>query len=431
MTADIRAPRPHEMQSYYRAIPAANGLPSWEPADAAWYGGPEPWPPQHAPASPAQLDTWATADLDDPTFSPMAAFVDGECVGATGMISFGITVPGGSTLAAAGVSGTGVLATHRRRGHLSRMMQAMFDGALERAEPLAVLSASEASIYGRFGFGPATFRTRWEIARHEAALRPAERDPGSLHLVDAATARQAWPAVHAVVRARRVGELTPRPDQWDGLSDEPDGTNGSTRYLLHRDPTGRVDGIAHLRLPWSATADHVGTLVVDALEATDPAAYRALWSLLLDWDLTRTVVAPGRPRDEPLRWMLANPRALRVTRQSDNLWVRVLDVPAALTARSYAVDDRLVLGIADDPMCPGNVGTWCLESSDGMAVCGRVPGPADLMITPEALGSAYLGGVSIHDLAYAGLVRTDEPELVDRLARMLRVDPEPHNSFGF
>ncbi|MGW3648178.1 GNAT family N-acetyltransferase [Streptomyces sp. NPDC000878] len=459
MVTEIRPPRPDEMTAYYRALPYANGLPMWEPADAAWHGGPEPWPPQRTPATPEQLARWAEADVKDESFHPVATFVDGKCVGASATLSFEVTVPGGGTVRMAGVTATGVIATHRRRGHLRQMMRAMFEGALDRGEPLAMLSASEGSIYGRFGFSPATRRTRWELARHEAALLRAEPDPGSLELVGAARAKQAWPVVHAAVRRSRVGELSPLPGRWDGLSDDADGTNGPLRYLVHRDRHGEVDGIANFRLPWSATAGNAGTLVVEALEASNPVAYRALWSLLIDFDLTRTVVAPARPRDEPLRWMLTNPRAMRVTRQSDNLWARLLDVPLALTRRAYDTAGELTFTVTGDRMCPANNGTWCLRAEDGVSATSvptsvpatRVPADvpatcvptgapatcvptdqaADLTITLPALSSLYLGGMSAHDLAHAGHVTPHTDGAIGRLARMFRTDPEPHNSFGF
>ncbi|MFE1037023.1 GNAT family N-acetyltransferase [Streptomyces sp. NPDC058807] len=431
MVTEVRPPRHDEMAAYYRALPYANGLPSWEPADAAWHGGPEPWPPPRTPASAEQLEKWAAADIKDQAFHPIAAFVDGRCVGASATISFEVTVPGGRTGRMAGVTATGVIATYRRRGYLRQMMQAMFDAALERGEPLAMLSASEGSIYGRFGFSPVTYRTRWELARHEAALLPAKPDPGSLELVDAAQAKKAWPQVHAEVRAHRVGELGPLPERWDGLSDEADGTNGPLRYLAHRDQYGMVDGIANFRLPWSPTTDRAGTLVVEALEATNPVAYRALWGLLIDFDLTKTVVAAGRPRDEPLRWMLTNPRAMRITRQTDNLWARLLDVPRALTQRSYLTPGELTFTIDDDRMCPANNRTWHLKADGSTVTCVPTAETPDLTITLSALSSLYFGGLSARHLAYAGHMTPHTDGAIGRLARMFWTDPEPHNSFGF
>lgn len=418
------------MPAYYRALPFANGLPHWEPADAAWHGGPEPWPPPRTPATAEKLAETA-ADAEDASFHPVATFVDGACVGASATLSFQVTVPGGGTVGMAGVTATGVIATHRRLGFLRRMMQTMFDAALDRGEPLAMLSASEGSIYGRFGFSPATYRTRWELARHEAALLPAEPDPGSLELVAAARAKQVWPRVHAEVRASRVGELTPLPGHWDGLSDDANGTNGPLRHLAHRDRTGEVDGIADFRLPWSTTTQDAGTLVVDALEATNPVAYRALWSLLTDFDLTRKVVAPGRPRDEPLRWMLANPRAMRVTRQSDNLWARLLDVPRALQRRAYDTPGELTFTVEDDRMCPANNGTWLLRADGTSVSCAATDRAAELTLTTPALGSLYFGGMSAHHLVYAGHIAPHADGALGRLTRMFRTDPEPHNSFAF
>lgn len=431
MVTEVRPPRHDEMAAYYRALPYANGLPSWEPADAAWHGGPEPWPPQRTPAGADQLEKWAAADIKDKAFHPIATFVDGRCVGASAALSLEVTVPDGGMERMAGITATGVIATHRRRGYLRQMMQAMFDAALERGEPLAMLSASEGSIYGRFGFSPATYRTRWELARHEAALLPTEPDAGSLELVDAAQAQKAWPRVHAEVRAYRVGELGPLPGRWDGLSDEADGTNGPLRYLTHRDQHGNVDGIANFRLPWSPTTDRAGTLVVEALESTNPVAYRALWGLLIDFDLTKTVVAAGRPRDEPLRWMLTNPRAMRITRQTDNLWARLLDVPRALTRRSYPTPGELRFTIGDDRMCPANNRTWHLKAAGPVATCVPTDETADLTITLSALSSLYFGGVSAHHLAYAGHIAAHTDGAIGQLTRMFWTDPEPHNSFGF
>lgn len=325
---EIRPVNRDEAVEYLKVLPFANGLPHWEPAPAAWHGGPGAWPPPSPPAAQEKLESWVDDVMAD-HFHPQAAFADGTIVGGSAMIDFEITVPGGHQVPLGGVTATAVVATHRRRGLLRRMMQAMFDEARERGEPLAGLSASEGSIYGRFGFSPATHRTRWEIERAQAQLRGGGPDQGSLGLTDAATARDAWPAIHESVRRNRVGELSAQPDQWSRLSDAATGSAGAMRYLVHRDARGDFDGIASFRLPWSPQPEETGVLVVEGLTATTDEAYRALWELLLDFDLTRKVVAATRPRDEPLRWLLQNPRAMRVTRQSDNLWVRLLDVPAA------------------------------------------------------------------------------------------------------
>ncbi|MFC7620300.1 GNAT family N-acetyltransferase [Microlunatus sp. GCM10028923] len=429
MAIEVRPIEPGEAVDYLKVLPYANGLPHWEPVPAAWYGGPEPWPTPNRPATPEQLEAWAGQVLAE-RCHPQAAFDGDRIVGASAMISFELTVPGGRQVPMGGVTSTAVIATHRRRGLLRRMMQAMFDEAVERGEPIAGLSASEGTIYGRYGYGPATLRTRWEVDRTQAVFRDAEPDSGRLELTDAATARAAWRTVHDHVRRTRVGELSARPGHWEDLSDSASDTRGPQRHLVHHAAAGGIDGVAVFRIPWSTTVQNAGTLVVEGIQAATPAAYRALWRLLLDFDLTRTIVAAPRPGDEPLRWMLENPRALRVTRQSDSLWLRLLDVPAALEARTYDVPDRIVIGIEADPMRPDNVGRWQLSADPDGASCTRVAATPDVVLELSALGSLYLGGRSAADLAYAGRIKGGAAA-VGRLSRLFRTDPEPFNSFVF
>ena len=430
MSTEIRPVKPDEMADYLKVLPYANGLPHWEPFPAAWHGGPEAWPQPNAPASPAQLAAWADELPLASHFHPQAAFVDGRVVGGSAMISFEVTVPGSRQVPLGGVTSTAVVATHRRRGLLRRMMQAMFDEACGRGEPLAGLSASEGSIYGRYGYGPATRRTRWELERTQARFLSPRAPGGSLEITGAETARHAWRAVHDAVRVSGVGELSATLDKWSDLSDTSSGTAGPRRYLIHRDHDGSIDGVANYRLPWSPRIEEAGTLVVEGLQAASCDAYQAMWQLLLDFDLTRKVVAAPRPSDEPLRWMLDNPRAMRVTRQSDSLWIRLLDVQAALEARTYDTGGTVVLGIESDPMRPANEGSWRLDGGPDGAVCTRVTTTPDLVIDLQALGSLYLGGMSAALLASAGRIHGDRKS-VSLLSRMFRTDPEPFNTFAF
>lgn len=430
METEIRPIARFEAVDYLKVLPFANGLPNWEPVPAAWHGGPEAWPQPRTPATDQQLENWVDEVMAD-HHHPQAAFVDGKLVGGSAMLSLAITVPGLRPVPFGGVTATGVIATHRRRGLLRAMMQAMFDEALGRGEPLAALSASEGGIYGRFGFSPATMRVRWELERSDARFIDAEPPAGSLELVDAATARQAWPQIHEQIRCRQVGELTPQPDQWAGLTDEGAGAGGPTWYLVHRDAHGSLDGVANFRLPWSPLPEHAGTLVVDGFQALTTDAYRAMWMLLTDFDLTRKVVAPSRPTDEPLRWLLRNPRAMRITRQSDNLWLRILDLPSALTTRAYETTAELTFAIEADSMCLGNVGVWRLAVSPEGATCFPTDMRPDLTMDIQALGSLYLGGMSAAVLAGAGRIRPHRSSALAEIARVFRADPEPFNSLGF
>ena len=295
-----------------------------------------------------------------------------------------------------------------------------------------MLSASEGSIYGRFGFSPATYRTRWELARHEAALLPAEPDPGSLELVDAAQAKKAWPRVHADVRARRVGELSPLPGRWEGLSDEADGTNGPLRFLAHRDQHGDVDGIANFRLPWSPTADRAGTLVVEALEATNPVAYRAMWGLLSDfvphqdrrgaWPSARRT--PAVDAHEPASDAHHPPDGQPLGASS-----RRPPSPGA-TLVPHARQADIHHPIDDDQMCPANNGTWHLKADDPVVTCVPTDEAADLTITLSALSSLYFGGMSAHHLAHAGHITPHTDGAIGQLARMFRTGGLQPNASG-
>lgn len=432
VTTEIRPFRVSEAVDYLRVLPFANGLPSWEPAPAAWHGGEGAWPPPSPPASRETLEAWGRELLQDDSFRPQAAFVDGKLVGGSAMLSLELTVPGYRQVAMGGITSTGVIATHRRRGLLRHLMHAMFADARERGEFVAGLSASEGSIYGRFGFSPATLRTRWELDRSAAAFAEDTTPSGTVELVDAAGARLVWPAVHDVARRQRVGEVSAQKDRWADLSDAATGTDGPLRYLVHRSVGGEVDGIANYRLPWSSDMTVIGTLVVEALEATTTDAYSALWRLLADFDLTRRIVAAPRPVDEPLRWMLKNPRAMRITRQSDNLWLRLLDVAPAAEARAYGVDDRLVLAVTADEMCPRNTGVWRLDASVNEATCVKdATAEPEISLDIQALSSLYLGGASPSILMAAGRIAQHREGGIAKTARLFCTDPPPFNAIGF
>lgn len=154
---------------------------------------------------------------------------------------------------------------------------------------------------------------------------------------------------------------------------------------------------------------------------------------MTDFDLTRKIVAATRPAGEPLRWMLHNPRAMRVTRQSDNLWIRLLDVPRALEARAYESGGVVTIAIEDDLECPHNVGTWRLEAGTEGATCTRSDAEADVTLEVQSLGSLYLGGMSVAILAGAGRIKPhhDHDRVLPLLYRLFCTDPQPFNSIGF
>jgi predicted acetyltransferase len=428
---EIRPVTRAEAVDYLRVLPAVNGLPSWEPAPAAWHGGAGAWPLPGAPATAEQLEAYADEVVSE-GFRSQAAFVDGKIVGGSALLSLQLTVPGMRQIPMGGVTSTAVIATHRRRGLLRALMAAMFADARDHGESVVGLSASEGSIYGRFGFSPATLRARWELDRNQTEFLDPSPADGTLELVDAETARNGWPVLHDQARRQRVGEISSQPGRWASLSDQPSGTDGPLWFVVHRDTDAIIDAMANYRLPWSVDESMAGTLVVEAFEATTPAGYSAIWRLLTDFDLTRRVVAAGRPFDEPLRWMLRNPRALRVTRSSDNLWIRILDVAAALQARAYPAEGMLTLAITADAICPDNTGVWRLETSGPETVCRRADiADPDVSMDINALSSLWLGGASPGTLAAAGRITEHRDGAVALMAGLFPSDPAPFNSIGF
>ena len=189
--------------------------------------------------------------------------------------------------------------------------------------------------------------------------------------------------------------------------------------------SGQVDGAAYYRVQ-SRWEDGLpaGTLLLRELIAVTPEAHAALWRYCLNVDLVQTVRATVRPVDEPLRWLLAEPRRLRTTALYDDLWVRLVDIPAALAARRYATTGRLVLDVAD-PFCPENAGRYELEAGPDGAACRPTTAAADLALDVADLGAAYLGGVRFGTLAQAGRVAELETEALARADALFTSEPAP------
>ena len=421
MEIEIRPVAADEIDAYIRAVPGAAGLPTWEPEPAAWWAGPGHSSPFGSRISDKELARYRSEvrELD----RTQAAFADGKPVGTSGLYTLEVTIPGARQIAMGGVTSVGVLPTHRRRGLLRGMMRAMLDDCHARGEVLAGLSASEGGIYGRYGFGPATGTVRWELDRASARLASGRAEwPGRLELVDSAAMAAAAPALHNMVRRTRVGQVSASPGTWVSAVQ-----GGQKRFVLHYGPDG-VDGAAIYRYDLAGS----GTVQVDWFEASSADAYTALWMLLADLDLTKRVVAAKRPVDEPLRWQLADPRALRVTRTADDLWIRLIDVGGALAARTYLAPGSLVLEVTD-AFCRWNAGRWLLDGGPEGASCSRAAAgaAAELVLDAATLGSLYLGGTAPGTLARAGLIHELVPGALNRAAAMLAQPDAPFNPIGF
>lgn len=330
---------------------------------------------------------------------------DGSAIAGVGAAySRDLVVPG-ATVPAAHVTMVGVRPTDRRRGLLRRIMHRQLADVHAAGEPVAVLWASEGRIYQRFGYGLATQRMDL-TADHEVELTvPVGPDEGRLRAVPLAEAADVLAKVYDQVYRDRPG-WSGRDATWWAyvLADPPSQRQGATgrRVVVHEGPSG-VDGYALWRVKpdWQVEGPHSEVLVREIVAAT-PGGYRALMRFLLDVDLCRSTRIGFAPVDTPLLFSVNEPRRLGA-RISDGLWLRVVDLPAALAARRYAAPVTVTLAVAD-PLLPANSGTWALSAGPGHARCTRTDAAPDLRLDIGALGAAYLGGASLGALAAAGRV---------------------------
>lgn len=357
----------------------------------------------------------------------LATFERDAIVATAAAVSFGISVPGGATLPCAGVTEVTVQPTHRRRGLLTMMMKRQLADIHERGEPLAALYASEAPIYGRFGYGLATYEVDLEVQRSRSAFRPAADTGGRILLVDRERAARDFTIVLDQVRSQRPGVLR-LPDYWMpmALSDfEPWRHGGSEQYLaVYEDGHGTPAGFAWYRtnLEWTDNQPD-GTLMMEQLVAATPQAYAALWHYCLQVDLMARVKAKMRPIDEPLRFLLVDARAPKA-QVSDSLWVRLVDVPGALRQRRYHQSGALTIEVRDS-LCPWNAGRLTLEASGQAASCEATSRSADVMLDVADLAALYLGGNSAQALHAAGRIEERTANSVGLLHRMFQGDVAP------
>ena len=344
---------------------------------------------------------------------------DGRIVATSGLFSMRLAVPG-AVVPMAGVTAVGVDPVHRRRGLLDGMMRGLLEEIRERGEEaVSALWASEASIYGRWGFGSATRIGELTVRSREAVLtRPPEGRPR------AGAPPELLPELRAIYDAlpRRPGMLERDDGGWgETLLDPEEDREGAGKlqaivcdggYALfairkhHTD--GRADDVVELR----------------ELLAADHAAAAILWDHLLRLSLTRTVHWWAAPEDVELAHMVGDQRALTL-RVDDALYLRLVDVPRALAERTYLAPVDVVLEVAD-PVCPWNAGRWRLAGGPDGATCERTRDPADLELSATELGAAHLGGPSLALLAAAGRVIERRRGALAAASHALRDEREPY-----
>ncbi|MFD7940115.1 GNAT family N-acetyltransferase [Streptomyces sp. NPDC059755] len=373
---------------------------------------------------------WSALEMDR---GLLAVTADGRPVGTAGAYSFELTLPGEILAPAGGVTAVGVLPSHRRRGVLGAMMRHQLTELRARGEFLSVLLASEALIYRRFGYGPATYTRRLTVPRHKAALAlPRARgtadapatgsdtgpDTGTIELLRGAECGEILEEVYDRYRRAQPGALS-RPHRWWARRAGQAPISPAPRHVaVHRDADGVPDGYA------SYSIGEGDTLTVDETIAGDDAVFTALARFVLGHDLVTRIVFRHFPPEHPLRWQFADFRAAEVSDDTDWLWVRLLDVPRALTARGWGTDGELVLDV-DDPFL-GEHGRHLLTVRDGKAECVPTDREPDLSLDVSDLGSVYLSGTAPSTLVRAGHIRAHRPGAAGLADALFRAERSPH-----
>ncbi|WP_395360606.1 GNAT family N-acetyltransferase [Streptomyces sp. YH02] len=383
MTTELRVLEPTEWDRWYGVLELA-------------FGG--------VPEEPEERRLWQ--DLTE--HERFLGAWDGDVpVGTAGAFSFGLTVPGGASVPVAGVTMVGVAGTHRRRGILTSMMRRQLDDVRAWGEPLAVLTASEPEIYGRFGYGAASYTAHATIHTDRVRLVvPDGTESVRLRAADPAESLGACEAVYARLVPSRPGMLVRRPG-WERLPLlDPAGSRegASARQCVLAERDGEVVGFVRyaVKPDWSFAGPD-GTVVVHELMALDAAANAALWRFVCSVDLTSKVRIHSRPVDDAWLGLVTDVRRCEPTLR-ESLFVRLVEVGAALEARTYQAPVDVVFEV-EDAFCPWNEGRWRLVGDQKGATCVRTDDAADLALSVRELGAAYLGGTSLMSLAGAGRVR--------------------------
>lgn len=352
----------------------------------------------------------------------VAAFDDGRPVGFSASYEFELTIPG-NTVPTAGVTWVGVMPTHRRQGILRRFMEQLFADARENGEPLAALYASEASIYGRFGYAVAT---HWLDLNAESRRMVFRDDPGPkglVRLVDEDEAFERFPPIYDRLRAQRPG-MRSRSEHWwrrHRLADYEHRRHGASRRfnaLLEVDGDTAGYAVYRVKDEWDEGYPRGEVRVTEAF-ATSPDSTRDLWRYLFGIDLTTHVKCGLFDPASPLFLMVVDPRALHL-KVFDGMWLRLVDVEDALRRRSYAADDAVVLDVSDATL-PENTGRYRVGST-----VERTEDEADIALDVTDLASAYLGAFSFERLASAGRVEELHSGSLARASALFRTALPPY-----
>lgn len=357
---------------------------------------------------------------------------EGQLVGVARWFRDEVSVPGES-LPVAAVTAVAVLPTHRRQGHLGRLMGAQLGHVREAGVPMATLVAAEWPIYGRFGYGPAMDACAYEVDSTAAHFR----DPrtGRIELVTPAELRPHLEAVHTRRWARTPGSLRRSANTWDHLAGVTRWPNDSSdpglrRGVLWRDDHGEVRGAAAYSVTEAWTRNRPdGRAEATMLVGDTPEAERELWRHLCEIDWATTVVGSLRAVDDPLPLFFTDGRAAAQVERSDAIWARILDVPTVFAARRAPVPGRCVLEVDDVPGY--GAGRWAIELGPETGSATSTHEPAEVRLPIGALAASYFGGHSPRRLADAGWITELVPGAVDRLSALLATPQAPWSTTSY
>jgi predicted acetyltransferase len=352
----------------------------------------------------------------------LAAMDGNDIVGCASSVVFEMTVPGG-TIPTVGITGVGVVPTHRRRGVNTALMRRQLDDIRDEGCAIAALFASEGGIYGRFGYGVATFEAHVDVETARSAFIPGHDGDARVRLLERDAAKERFLSIFNRARLTRPGAMKMEPHWFDHeFAEKHFGEERKFFFAVHE--TGdAVDGVAvyTIKHEWDLVPKNVVELY--DLDALTPSASASMWRFVLDLDLVTKLTAWSRPADEPLLHLLREPRRLNM-RLRDGMYVRLLDVPRALTARRYPHDGRVVFDVRD-AFCPWNEGRYALTSGGNGATCEQTDDEAHLLLTTNELAAAYLGGSTFSQLHRAGRVSEERAGALATADAMFAWDPPP------
>lgn len=373
---------------------------------------------------PATDEQWAERRPSwDHTVS-FTAWRRAECLGHAGYFMFDTVVPGGARLPTAGVTRVGVAATARRQGVATRLMRSVVEAAAAEGRPLASLRASEATIYERFGFGVANSFTQVRIDTRRARPVRGAVTGGTFRQLAGAEVLGVVTPLYERIALRRAGRIT-RPEPLAARYFEHAVKLDENEFVVvHTDADGTDDGYAHYSTKWSDNPDGTsnGTGQVIEIFGTDDAVELALWRFVLDVDLVTVWTTDERPVDDLIQGALRDRRAYKVVDVVDEAWVRLIDVDAALRARTYnPVAGHVVIEVAD-PWLAGNNGRWRI-SADGAVRADA--DQADLVAPISAVSAAYLGGTGWWSLVGTGAATAAHRDAVPLADALFVSTPTP------